>query len=167
MSEPKPKRPMPFNDFVESALQAMGPKMPTLPELPDPATFLPDERATGTRKGLFQQLLAGEAGVLYFDSRERPELYSQDTMQVLSDLVSGARTYGTLTDDERRLLDIAATVYATTPVKPQEQVRDQKRILRNVARKLAPMPPRPSAEPEHNLPPYWWLREDDGRKQNR
>lgn len=157
--------PMPFNAFVEASLREMGPKMPQLPSLPSPQLpdpFLPDDRPPNRpRQGAFKQLLSGEAGVLHSDSRERPELYDTRMNGILTDLVSGARPYDDLSEEERQLLDEATVRFATTPIKPKEQVRAQEQIIQRVVTKLAPAPPppKPPAAPEHDLQPYWWLQE--------
>ncbi len=125
-----------------------------------PQTFkLLHETATTSRpKGLFAELLGGDALVLHQDAEESPEKYDDGAISLLRRLVQGSQRKEELTPAERELLDRATLDFASY-TKPAEKKVEPVRSMQKQAEEPEDGL---SAEafddmPENNTSVYWWL----------
>lgn len=139
--------------FSRSLIDKFEPKPPSLPA---PSWQEPMQaQSPPLPKTLFEDLLCGNHLVLWHDMEERPELYEDETAQVVRALTAGETSYDQLGPRERRLLDEATLEYATRPpLRSHERARRE--IVRAVRQQLTREPQGPL--PESELPDFWWLR---------
>jgi hypothetical protein len=108
--------------------------------------------------GLFEGLLGGRPEALYEDAMANPDKYSPEAQLLLADIVAGKVDPRLLSDEQRRLLDLATIDFATA--KPKAPRRSPKAAPRPAAPPAAPLErPTPGVDVPGEVPePYWWLK---------
>jgi hypothetical protein len=112
---------------------------------------------------IFKGLLGGSADHLMLDAFDHPELYDEQTRQLIADLGAGARTVSTLKPTELEILDRATLAFAsgqrparTAPAqKPQPPVKRPR--LMEAANELTDGRAPQVDIPGDPMSAYWWV----------
>lgn len=139
-----------------STIQQFAPKPPQPPAPPSPFELTEEPRPIKPT-GLFHELLDGNHLVLHYDMLDRPDLYDDQSRDLVAQLADSRRRLEDLTLQERQLLDVAALEYATKPPVPSHE-RDRRQLTKRVVQKIEPLPDDAPGGPEESLPAFWWLR---------
>jgi len=146
---------MPPKSDNSTASSDRSPTQP--PALPPTEQFQLVDRPAPKPTGLFAELLDRNHLVLHYDMQDRPDLYDERAKQLVEDLSAGRTGWDRLTPEERNALDLATLEYATQPPLPSHQ-RRRASVVKQVTRKIDPMPEPGAGAPEEALPAFWWLR---------
>jgi len=132
------------------------PQLPSLPEVlkfplktsisePEPT----NEGTTQRSKGLFEALI-GDPGVLYQDYLSHPDLFDDETVMLLTELVTRQKLLGQLTDEEQKILDRATIVSAQYSPKPKSSEESGSKVPSHLVTTTDPGDEEPEVEWQGN-----------------
>lgn len=141
------------------------PHFPTLEEVVQLASEEVYQRPARRALGLFDGLL-GDPTPMLEDFSRHPERYGAEGHDLLGRLLSGSTSLKQLSDEERRILDLATFDFMQNP-QPQGQTKQAQALKpmtssvetpKELRAKLEKQKPRPGVDvPVTELPAYWWL----------
>lgn len=175
MTTKPPSPSKPSSEFLREYLPELEapsfPKFPTFAELVEAEQKSPPTTAPKKLNDLFDGIL-GDLTPLLSDYARCPEKYGEETHPLLEQLTSGSKSLEQLSENERRILNLATFDFyqvdppkkeaARPPLVKESSAKDGLELeeeLRDEEPETQGPGPRPGIDvPETELPAYWWLR---------